>query len=383
MELFGRFDFDLTPDQEARAAALHEKAVVVDLMLQGPTGRRAFDAAMLGELQQVVRSSGPLHGLAHGIAQPVLSAVAGRLPAYQEAWRCSGLTAANLQLNVLDSTQLLEALSVRQAEVDAFDWMRKCRSAQDILDAKAAGGIGVFFNLQFVPVDVRDLAFFDVVARFGVRMVGLTYNTMNGIGAGCTERTDAGVSSFGAQVISRLEQLGVIVDVAHAGRQTTLDACALSSKPVVASHTCASGVYDVARAKSDEELRAVAGTGGVIGICALPFYLSAASDASIEVLLDHVDHVAATVGTSHVALGTDWPMQLPQWYMEEVFPAFAADMGFRPGDTAGAERTLRGFDDYRDYPNITRGLVARGYGDEDVFAMLGGNALRVFEACWG
>jgi membrane dipeptidase (peptidase family M19) len=107
--------------------------------------------------------------------------------------------------------------------------------------------------------------------RTSLRMVGLTYNSQNAIGGGCTERVDAGISTFGAAVVARMDELGIIVDTAHSGRRTTLDACVLSERPVVASHTSAAGLFDVARGKSDEELQAIAETGGVIGIYAVPF----------------------------------------------------------------------------------------------------------------
>src|SRR4051812_6666790 len=98
-------------------------------MLQGPVGRRDFTADMVAELQAVVAKRGPLVGLGHGIAQPVKEAVAGRLPAYERSWRESGITAANLQVNALSATELLDALSVRQSEFDAFPWLHKCLTA--------------------------------------------------------------------------------------------------------------------------------------------------------------------------------------------------------------------------------------------------------------
>jgi membrane dipeptidase len=216
----------------------------------------------------------------------------------------------------------------------------------------------------------------------GLRMVGLTYNMQNDVGGGCTERTDTGVSNFGAKLIAAMDELGMIVDTSHSGRQTTLDACELSGRPVVASHTSAAAVYEVDRAKSDEELQALAETGGVIGVYAVPFFLAAGSGVTIEAMLDHIDYIVDLVGWQHVGIGTDWPMQSDLASLERVFMPMILEKGFRPEHNIGVEN-LVGFDDYRDFSNITRGLVARGYDDEQIRGILGENFLRVFEAVCG
>jgi membrane dipeptidase len=115
----------------------------------------------------------------------------------------------------------------------------------------------------------------------------------------------------------------------------------------------------------------------------VPFFLGAVEHASLTTWLDHVDHVARVVGPEHVALGTDWPMPGPKWTLGP-FAAWSMGVGFREEHGMNLlEHNLPGFDDYRDLPNLTRGLVSRGYGDAEIQGMLGGNALRVFEAVVG
>jgi membrane dipeptidase len=213
-------------------------------------------------------------------------------------------------------------------------------------------------------------------------MVGLTYNMQNTVGGGCTERTDTGVSNLGAALIAKMDELGMIVDTSHSGRQTTLDACELSERPVVASHTSAAGLYEVDRGKSDEELRALAETGGMIGIVAVPPFLGPGPGVTIEAMLDHIDYVARLVGWRHVGIGTDWPLQASRPTLEAVYLPMSWEMGFRPEHNLSIAN-LVGFDDYRDYPNITRGLVGRGYDDEQIRGILGENFLRVFEEVCG
>jgi membrane dipeptidase len=101
----------------------------------------------------------------------------------------------------------------------------------------------------------------------------------------------------------------------------------------------------------------------------------------MEDFMDHIDHIAKTVGVEHVGIGTDWPMSLPEWGVQMLAEKIAPEMGFRPEDRISTE-TLVGFEDYRAFINITRGLVSRGYSDAEISAILGGNWLRVMEGVW-
>lgn len=228
----------------------------------------------------------------------------------------------------------------------------------------------------------NDITSIDRGYATGVRTLMLTYNRADYVGQGSTERFDGGLSMYGLDVVKRCNDLGIIVDTSHCGRQTTLDACTFSEAPVLANHTSAEAVFKHARAKSDDELEAIAATGGVIGVYALPFFLGTGA-VTIEATLDHIDYIAGLVGIDHVGIGTDGPFQGPIEYMEATFGAMLEELGFRPEDGADVDATLVGFDDYRDMPNITRGLVARGYSDEEIAKVLGENLLRVYEAVCG
>jgi membrane dipeptidase len=181
--------------------------------------------------------------------------------------------------------------------------------------------------------------------------------------------------------------MGMLVDVSHCGYQTTMDACRISKKPVNANHTSARSVYYHPRGKSNDALRAIADTGGFIGVYTVPTFLTPDPQPTIEHVLDHIDYIASLVGWRHVALGTDWPLTSPD---KVVLSTFGVDpqLGFRPAEEnrpADLDLTQRviGFDDLRDMPNFTRGMVKRGYSDEQIRGILGENALRVFEEICG
>ena len=119
----------------------------------------------------------------------------------------------------------------------------------------------------------------------------------------------------------------------------------------------------------------------MIGIYAVPFFLSSdPKTAGVDTWLDHVDHVAELVGPQHVAIGTDWPMQLPEWALTDIFLPLSAEIGFRPEHGVDPLMSLGGFSHYLEFVNLAKGLVARGYGDGEIEGILGENFLRVFES---
>jgi membrane dipeptidase len=136
------------------------------------------------------------------------------------------------------------------------------------------------------------------------------------------------------------------------------------------------------RAKTDEELRALAGTGGVVGVVAVPFFLGPGEDVTIGAMLDRIEYIANLVGWQHVAIGTDWPLQMTRPALARI-AELEGQYGFRPEHRISWTTNLIGFDDYRDFPNITRGLVRRGYSDEQVRGILGEDFLRVFDDVCG
>ena len=383
-ERFGVFDFGLDEAQEERAARLHRDCVVVDALFQGPVGYRVFDATTNRELRSRFESHRDiLQGLFDGMQAPVRHAIEGRLDAVKDQWDASGITCGNRQVDLADDVIRDRTFSFAQLQFDHFPWLTKALTAGDVRQAHADGTHAGLVSTQVMTGPWRDLDALGYAYEAGMRMCQLTYNTMTRVGTGCTERTDAGLSTYGVDSVRVMNELGIMVDTGHVGRQSTLDACAVSQAPVVASHTAAQGVYQHARGKSDEELRAIADTGGVVGVVTVPFFLAAGPDVDVNAMLDHVEHVAQTAGIDHVCIGSDWPVQLPQWMISDVLQPLAVDIGFRPEDGIVATQNLLGFDDYRDFPNITRGLVARGWSDEDIAKVLGENFLRVMAAVCG
>jgi membrane dipeptidase len=383
-ETFGVFDFGLDEQQEERARTLHEESIIIDALFQGPVGYRVYDEETNTSLRarfESHRDAG--RGFRDGFAAPIRLAVEGRLDAFKDHWDQSGITCGNRQVELADEALRDFSFGFAQLQFDRFDWLTKALTADDVRKAKSNGTHAGLVSAQVLSGPWRDLDALESYHDFGLRMCQLTYNSMTTVGGGCTDRGNAGLSSFGVASVKTMNELGIIVDTGHVGRQTTLDACEVSEAPVVASHTAAAGVYEHARGKDDETIRAIAQTGGVIGIVTVPFFLSPATDVDINAFLDHLEHVAEVGGIDSVCIGTDWPIQVPQWMQTDVLQPLFDETGFRPEDRTDATAKLLGFDDYRDFPNITRGLVSRGWSDDDIRKVLGENFLRVMEKVCG
>jgi membrane dipeptidase len=277
--------------------------------------------------------------------------------------------------SIEDSRYALGALGHWAAlEREASLPFRIARTVADVEAAHAAGDLAVVLHFQGCDPIEADVNLLDAYYALGVRVMQPTYNARNRLGDGCLERANSGLSKFGRAAIARMNELRIAVDVAHVGRRTSLEVIEASTAPVIVSHGNACGVYDSRRNLTDEQIKAVAASGGVIGVCAFPGFVSAA-DADLGKLLDHVDYLAALVGAQHVGLGLDFSVETEEdydyfGYEEDTYPR--PPWIYPPG--------IAGFADIR---NVGDGLARRGYRTEEIAGIASGNFLRVFRAVWG
>lgn len=252
--------------------------------------------------------------------------------------------------------------------------------AQDFLAAKRKGKQAVMFQLEPQTFG-RNLDRLEVAYGLGVRMALLTFNTRTYVGDGCGERTNGGLSHLGLELVRRMNELGMLIDLSHCGIQTTLDAIAASKDPVMCNHTGARALYPKCkRLKTDEELKALAAKGGLVGISAIPNQLSGSPEQGIEDMLNHIDYIVKLIGVDHVAIGLD-----NVFHDQVEYHRKAAQTIFKL-EYIGQELNapyMWGIESPEEWPNITRGLVARGYSDEEIKKIIGGNALRVIREVVG
>ncbi|MSS73842.1 MAG: dipeptidase [Candidatus Latescibacteria bacterium] len=374
---------------------LHANALVCDAYGFAP--RAAWDGDAMRVAIEAGTSEADLKDLEEEMSMTRCVTDAGERAEFQEAWEASGVTC--IFQNAGEESQAPLRIIKRLASFTYVgdmlrEFLVRATVPDDIVAARRQNRRCFYTSRNGVPlaqdwVSVEEeMGFIRVFFQLGVRMMHLTYNRRNMIGDGCAEPANAGLSDFGRAVVKEMNRAGVIVDVAHAGWQTSLEAAQASERPMVASHSGCCAVNRHIRCKPDEVIRAIADTGGYVGICSIPAFLGRSGD--IQAMLDHVDYVARTFGVDHVAIGTDTAYVSRNEAAErKKVPARRRVRsrweGFWPPDAFGAQWRQESMTlslAWTNWPLFTVGLVQRGYTDEDIQKILGGNALRVARAVW-
>ncbi len=303
------------------------------------------------------------------------------------AIRESGVTIVSTTLGAVHNEEAfrLSVASIAETAADIARYagrMTMIRNYADVERAKKENKLGEMINFQDSVAIGTDLKNLDFFYRLGLRQIQLTFNYRNWVGDGCTERTQAGLSNFGIDLVQKMNDLGVIVDVAHSGYQTTLDAVEASRKPIIYSHTNCKALCDHPRNKTDDQIKALAAKGGVMGISTFNWFVSDRPRSNLEDLLKHFDHAVKLVGPDHVGIGTDF--ELPLW------PGKEPDAEWEAHRRIYSERDwkmLKGrFPPYieevntpRRYWIIAEGLQKRGYALSDIQKILGLNFVRIYK----
>ncbi|MBW3541691.1 MAG: dipeptidase, partial [Planctomycetes bacterium] len=293
-----------------RGLRLHSESLVFDAY--GFSPRAAIDGDALAAAIEAGASDIELADLREEMGMTRYVSDPAEQQEYRDAWRASGVTCIfqNAGEEGQDPLRLLKRLARFTFATDLLrDFVFKAAVPDDVLEAKRRGvhclyltGNGVPLTQQWVSVP-DELRYLRVFFQLGIRMMHLTYQRRNMIGDGCGEKSDAGLSDFGRSAIAEMNRVGVIPDCAHSGWQTSLEAAQVSEKPVVASHTTCGGIFPHFRSKPDNVIRAIADTGGYVGICCIPRFLRGRGD--IAAFLDHIDYAVKHFGADHVAIGTD------------------------------------------------------------------------------
>lgn len=366
---------------------LHRQTLVFDTY--GFSPRAALDVEAFAAAAEAGASDAELDDLQEEMHMTRAAIDPTERAEFDEAVNCAGVTCTfqNAGEEGQDPLRLIKRLARFTYLTDRLrGTLVRATTPEDIESAHRAGKHCLYLSGNGVPLPQRwatvdeELGYVRIFFQLGIRMMHVTYNRRNMLGDGCAEPANGGLSDLGRAAIAELNRVGVIVDVAHSGWRTSLEAAQASRRPMVASHTVCDAVNHHIRAKPDEVIRAICDTGGLIGVCCIPHFLG--GKGGITALLDHIDHAVKRFGADHVAIGTD---------IAHTSQHAAAERGklpsrdrrrtrfealWPPGTRGGRfadEASLA----WTNWPLFTVGLVQRGHSDEVIRKILGGNTLRV------
>jgi membrane dipeptidase len=324
-------------------------------------------------------------------------------PAYNRTGRqhvaYAGLAASGMTVvfdNMMDGTacvtgnapwrwnDIITDLGMRQADLARQDHVMVVRTLADIDQAHRSGRVGLVFGLEAATPIENEIDRLDVLYGLGLRQIGIAYSDANTLGSGLNETSDGGLTDFGRRAVTRMNKLGLAIDVSHSSDRTALDTCAHSQAPVFITHAGARAVWDTPRMKPDEVLRAVAATGGVIGMSAAPHTtLSGAHPQhTIKSVMDHFRYCADVVGIEHVAFGPD-TLYGDHVGLHRVFGHLLGIGRATSGPPFERVAYVDGLENpTENFANICGWLVSAGLDDDSIRAVLGGNIYRALRSAW-
>jgi membrane dipeptidase len=250
------------------------------------------------------------------------------------------------------------------------------RKAADVDRAVRERKLAVFYNVQDSNAIARDLERVSLLKALGLSSIQLTYNTVNYSGAGCFVESDTGITPFGRELVARLAADRVLLDLSHAGMKTMADAIAASPRPVIVSHTACKALRAHRRNTTDENMRAVAARGGVVGITQIRTFLTDSKRDNLEVYFDHIVHAVKVAGFEHVGIGSDRDHRvIPD--TEEELKILLAEEGaqVQPADWPLYLEKLNG---PRRMEVVREGLQRRGFAASEIDRIMGGNVYRLY-----
>ena len=314
-----------------------------------------------------------------------------------QAFLDGGVTGGNMGLSTseTDFSLAIENISNFKQLIDRNpETLKFCTSVNDFKICKQERKFGMVIHFQNTTPILDRLDYLYTFYDLGLRVLQLTYNTQTFVGAGCCERVDGGLTNFGLEVVAESNRLGLLIDISHCGHTTSWDAINFSKAPVSATHA---GVYSLAhsfgRNKPDNLLKAIAETGGVLGIPTQPCFVKRNPEthevlqATIDDVIDQIDYAVNLMGIDHVGFGSDMSnyaartLECPRDSNIRLVREKRPDV-FGVGPTDKYDPFPIGIDSHAKMLNLTRGLLKRGYSDEDTKKILGDNWLRVFEEVW-
>lgn len=255
------------------------------------------------------------------------------------------------------------------------------RTAEDVRLAKESGRTAIIFGFQNPSPIEDDIGLVEIVHTLGARFMQLSYNNQSLLATGCYEAEDPGITRMGKGVIREMNRVGLVVDMSHSAERSTLEAAEISERPIVVTHANPFSWHAALRNKSDDVLKALAASGGMLGFSMYPHHLHAGSACTLESFCEMIARTADVMGVEHIGLGSDLCQDQPDSVVEWMRVGRwtkQIDYGEGSASNAGFPPMPDWFEGNQHFPNIATGLRTVGFSETDTNAIMGNNWFRFF-----
>ena len=263
------------------------------------------------------------------------------------------------------------------------DLIMKGRWAGDIRAAKETGRTAIFFGFQNPSPMEDDIGLVEILHDLGARFMQLTYNNQSLLATGCYEAEDSGLTRMGRQVVAEMNRVGLIIDMSHSAERSTLEAIEHSARPIAITHANPAFWAPALRNKSNDVLRALAQSGGMLGFSMYPHHLKDKSACTLQSFCEMIARTADLMGAEHLGIGSDLCQDQPDSVVEWMrVGRWTKEIDYGEGSASapGFPPMPEWFRDNRDFGNVESGLREVGFSDAEIAGIMGDNWYRFFEA---
>ncbi|MEM9438846.1 MAG: membrane dipeptidase [Pseudomonadota bacterium] len=260
------------------------------------------------------------------------------------------------------------------------------RTGEDVRLARETGRTAIFFGFQNPSPIEDDIGLVEILHTLGARFMQLSYNNQSLLATGCYEANDPGITRMGREVIKEMNRVGMVIDMSHSADRSTLEAIEMSERPIAITHANPASWHPALRNKSDQVLKVLAQSGGMLGFSIYPHHLKNGSHCTLENFCEMVSRAVDLMGPEHLGIGTDLCQHQPDsivTWMRNGRWTKTVDYGEGSKDAAGFPAMPSWFRDNRDFDAIEACLRAVGLSDDDVAGIMGENWLRFFDESFG